>query len=87
MTGMTDDEERERVRAIREGLSHQEIRRMTAEVRAILEYVRHVDIKLDILQGDIDELVTSLRLSERLSEVEASLERERIMIETLRRDD
>jgi len=31
-----------------------------------MEYVRHLDVKLDILQGDIDDLVESLRLNQRV---------------------
>jgi hypothetical protein len=81
MTGMTDDQER--VREVRYGLLQQDMRKLASEVKTLLEYVRHIDVKLDILQGDIDEIATSLRLSDRLSDVEAALERERICVENL----
>jgi hypothetical protein len=62
------------VQAIRDSVFLQDMRKLASEVKALTEYVRHIDVKLDILQGDLDELSTSLRLKERLAEVERNLE-------------
>ena len=70
MPGMIDPAE---VQAMREALFDREMGCLRVKVKELLEYVRHIDTKLDILQGDIDELAIAFRLNERLAEVERSL--------------
>lgn len=83
MTSMSNEQERARVREVREGFFHQDVRKLASDVKALLEYVRHIDIKLDILQSDVDEMAASLRLSDRLADVESAIERERVFAENL----
>jgi len=41
-----------------------------------MEYVRHLDVTLDIMQGDIDDLAESLGLNQRVFDLERSLTEE-----------
>jgi len=52
-----------------DAMFRQDMRKLASDVKSLLEYVRHLDVKLDILQGDVDELAESLRLSERIVEL------------------
>jgi hypothetical protein len=58
---------------VKDGVFFQEMRELAADVKRLAEYIKHIDIKLDMLQEDIDELGKSLRLSERLTEAERTL--------------
>jgi hypothetical protein len=58
---------------MRDSMFVQDMRKLASEVKTLLEYVRHIDVKLDIMQGDIDDLSESLRLNERLAELERSV--------------
>jgi hypothetical protein len=58
------------VEEIRGGVFFQEMRELASDIRALKEYVRHLDVKLDSLQEDIDELAKSLELRDKLREVE-----------------
>jgi hypothetical protein len=63
----------ELIEEVKDGVFFQEMRELAADVKRLAEYVRHIDVKLDMLQDDIDELGKSLRLNERLTEVERAL--------------
>ena len=63
----------ELVEEVKHGIFFQEMRELASDVKRLAEYTKHIDIKLDMLQEDIDELARSLRLSERLTEVERTL--------------
>jgi hypothetical protein len=58
---------------VKGGVFFQEMRELAADVKRLSEYVRHIDVKLDMLQDGIAELGQSLRLNERLIEVERTL--------------
>jgi hypothetical protein len=53
------------------------MRELASDLKALKEDVRHLDVKLDMLQEGIEELVTSFRLSERLTEAERALKAEK----------
>jgi hypothetical protein len=59
----------ELLRDTMDAMFRQDMRKLASDVKSLLEYVRHLDVKLDILQGDVDELAESLRLSERIVEL------------------
>jgi hypothetical protein len=59
---------------LREAIFVQDMRRLAFEVKALTESIRHLDVKVDILQENIDELFTALRMSERLGDLERAIE-------------
>lgn len=59
--------------AIRDSTFVQDLRKLASDVKTLMEYMRHLDVKLDILQGDVDELGSSLRLNERIAKLERCL--------------
>lgn len=70
---MSDTTIEELVAEVKDGVFFQEMRELAADVKRLAEYIKHIDIKLDMLEEGIDELGKSLRLSERLTEVERTL--------------
>jgi hypothetical protein len=63
----------ELIEEIRGGAFFQEMRELALDVKAVKEYLRHLDTKLDIVHEEIEELSKSLRLRERLMDVEREL--------------
>jgi len=58
---------------IRGGVFFQEMRELASDIRALKEYIRHLDVKLDIVQEHVEELSKSLRLREHMIEIERSI--------------
>lgn len=63
----------ELIEEIHGGAFFQEMRELALDLKAVKEYLRHIDTKLDIVQEEIEELKKSLHLRERLTEVEREL--------------
>lgn len=60
---------------IRGGVFFQEMRELASDIKALKEYVRHLDVKLDIMEGQIEELGKSFRLREQMMEFEQTISR------------
>jgi hypothetical protein len=49
------------------------MRELASDIKALKEYIRHLDVELDIVQEHVEELSKSLRLREHLMEIERSV--------------
>jgi len=58
---------------IRGGVFFQEMRELASDIKALKEYIRHLDVKLDIVEEHVEELSKSLRLRDHMTEIERSI--------------
>jgi hypothetical protein len=49
------------------------MRELASDIKALKDYIRHLDVKLDIVQEHVEELSKSVRLREHLIEIERSV--------------